>query len=425
MSAQLNRRRVLVMIDQAISSLSNVVVTVFVARSLPAESFGAFGLAIVAFMLVQGTSRALVGETLLSRYSSADADVRGRLVPDMLGAAVTIAGMGAVVVTIAGLATGGEAGRALVALAIVLPLTIVQDTWRYVFIIDRPAGAVAVDVVWLVAVCTVLSTAPGGAGAAWFVIAWGVGGGIGAIAGGLLGRRDLAVPQPLRWLRANRDMGVRFFGEFVTGQAVGQVVLAGVGAIAGLSVIGAVRAAQVFYGPLNTVHQGIYLALVPEGARSAGIAHLRRLMVRATVVLAGIAAVWMWFGLLLADSWGATLFGATWAEAGDLMLPMGLAMIAGSAATGGFAGVRALGDAHESLRARLRTAGPQLVFPLVGAAIGAGQGYAFGFGLGHAASAVVWWAAFGSAIASSRSATCQGGADTGADRLTAESTTNV
>jgi O-antigen/teichoic acid export membrane protein len=253
-------------------------------------------------------------------------------------------------------------------------------------------------------VSAVLSAAPSDAGAAWFVTAWGATAGIGAIAGGFLGRGDLAMPHPLRWLRSNRDMGSRFLGEYVTGQAVGQVVLVGVGAIAGLSVIGAVRAAQVFYGPINTVHQGIYLALVPEGARSTGEVHLRRLMFRATLLLAGVAGGWMWLGLLLPDSWGTTLFGETWPEAGGLLLPIGLAMIAGSAATGAFAGVRALGDARESLRARLRTVGPQLVLPLVGAAVGAGHGYAFGFGLGHAASAVIWWAAFGNALASSRKA---------------------
>lgn len=404
MSAQVNRRRALVVSDQGISSLSNVVVTIFVARSLSAVGFGAFGVAIVAFMLVQGVSRALVGETLLSRYSSVDTETRGSLVPDMLAAAVAISAVGVAVVTVVAVAAGGEAGRALLALGIVLPLVTVQDTWRYIFIIDRPAAAVAVDAVWLVAVCAVLSAAPSDAGAAWFVIAWGATAGIGAIAGGFLGRGDLAMPHPLRWLRSNRDMGSRFLGEYVTGQAVGQVVLVGVGAIAGLSVIGAVRAAQVFYGPINTVHQGIYLALVPEGARSTGEVQLRRLMFRATLLLAGVAGGWMWLGLLLPDSWGTTLFGETWPEAGGLLLPIGLAMIAGSAATGAFAGVRALGDARESLRARLRTVGPQLVLPLVGAAVGAGHGYAFGFGLGHAASAVIWWAAFGNALASSRKA---------------------
>jgi O-antigen/teichoic acid export membrane protein len=388
------------MADQGMSSLSNVVVSVFVARSLTPTGFGAFGAAIVAYLLAQGTTRALIGEPLLSRYSASDAAARRPLVSDMLGAALVTSLAGSAVVALTGFFVGGVAGSALVALAVVLPLVLVQDTWRYVFIIDRPGQAVVVDAVWLATVCAVLAAAPRGAGAAWYVLAWGCTGGLGAVAGMILGRSALAWPHPMRWLRNNRDMGLRFLGEFATGQAVGQVVLAGVGAIAGLSVIGAVRAAQVFYGPLNTIHQGIYLALVPEGARTTSAHRLRRLMARASALLVGVAAVWMCVGLVMPDSWGTALFGETWTEAADLMLPMGLAMIAGSAATGGFAGVRALGAAAESLRARLRTVGPQVVFPLVGAVIAAGQGYALGFGLGHGVSAVIWWAAFRSALRS-------------------------
>jgi O-antigen/teichoic acid export membrane protein len=197
-------------------------------------------------------------------------------------------------------------------------------------------------------------------------------------------------------------MASRFLGELVTGQAVGHIVLAGTGALAGLGVVAAVRAAQVVYGPLNTVHQGIYLALVPEGARTAGPAHLRRLMVRATVVIVAVAALWMLVALLVPDAWGRALFGDTWAEASDVLLLMGLAVVAGSAITGGFAGVRALGAARESLRARLRTVGPQFVLPLTGAAIGAAGGYAAGFGLGNLAAAVVWWTTFARALSSHR-----------------------
>ncbi len=360
------RRRAVVMADQAASSLSNVVVSIFVARALPPEGFGAFGVAFVAFLLTQGIARALIGEPLLSRFSAAPADTRRALVPDMLGTALTVAGVAIVAVTVAGLAVGGPAGSALLALACVLPLVLIQDTWRYAFIVDRPGAALAVDVVWLVTVCAVLPAAPADAGAPWFVIAWGLSGGVGALAGVVLGRASLGRPHPTRWLRANRDMGGRFLGEFATGQAVGQLVLVGTGAIAGLGVLAAVRATQVFYGPLNTVHQGIYLALVPEGARAAGPSQLRRLMVKATVLIVAIAVAWTIVGQLLPDAWGRALLGDTWSDAQDLLLLMGLASVAGSAATGGFAGVRSLGAARESLRARLRTVGPQLVLPLAG-----------------------------------------------------------
>jgi O-antigen/teichoic acid export membrane protein len=400
--AHVNRRRALVMADQGASSLSNVVFSIFVARALPTEGFGAFGVAFLAFLLAQGVWRAVIGEPLLSRYSAVDAATRRALVPDLLGASLTVAIVVLAAVAVAGLAVGGPVGTALLGLACVLPLVAVQDTWRYVFIVDRPGAALMVDLVWLAAVCVVLPAAPSDAGAAWFIVAWGLTGGVSALAGAVAGWGSLARPHPTRWLSTNRDMASRFLGELVTGQAVGHLVLACTGALAGLGVVAAVRAAQVVYGPLNTVHQGIYLALVPEGARTAGPAQLRRLMVRATVVIVAVAALWMLVALLVPDAWGRALFGDTWAEASDVLLLMGLAVVAGSAITGGFAGVRALGAARESLRARLRTVGPQFVLPLTGAAIGAAGGYAAGFGLGNLAAAVVWWTTFARALSSHR-----------------------
>ena len=178
------------MVDQGVSGLSNVVVSVFVARSLSESEFGAFSVAAIVAMLTMGVSRALIGEPLLSRFSAVAAEVRARLVPDMLGAALVVSVVVAAVVAVVGAVLGGQAGTALLALALVLPLIVVQDTWRYAFIVDRPAAALGVDVVWLAGVCVALPLAPGGAEAAWYVVAWGLaggrgrGGGAGARAGG-------------------------------------------------------------------------------------------------------------------------------------------------------------------------------------------------------------------------------------------------
>jgi hypothetical protein len=388
------------MADQALSSLSNVLVSIFVARSLPPEGFGAFGVAVAAYLLTLGTTRALIGEPLLSQHSEATPAERRQLVPHMIGGSVIAGLVAAVVVAAGGLIVRGASGSALTALAIVIPLMLVQDCWRYAFIVDRPGAAVAVDLAWLVGVCAAMPLAPADAGPSWFVVAWGLTAGLGAVVGLVASGDARIVPRPGRWFADHREMGARFMGEFVTGQAVTQFVLVGLGAIAGLSVFGAVRAAQVFFGPINTVHAGAYLALVPEGAQAiAQPERLRRLMIRASVGLAAIALSWMCVGLALPDRWGAELFGPTWADATDLILPIGLTMVAGSLITGGFAGVRSLGAASDSLQARLRTVPPLLVLPLVGAAVAAGEGYAAGLGAAQLASAAIWWTAFRRALA--------------------------
>jgi hypothetical protein len=112
------------------------------------------------------------------------------------------------------------------------------------------------------------------------------------------------------------------------------------------------------------------------------------------LLVTAAAAAWMVVGLVLPDRLGTALFGETWTDAGDLMLAMGLATVAGSLATGGFAGLRSLGAAKLSLRARLYSLPPMFGFTLVGAATAAALGYTIGWAVANAVVAAIWWAAF-------------------------------
>ena len=284
-----NRRRVLVMADQAASSLSNTLVGIFAARALSAEGFGAFGLAWVAYFLVQGACRALVGEVLLSIHSAEDAERRGRRLPEILGATLTVSAVAAVGAAAVGVLLEPPSSSALLAFAVVIPVVLVQDTWRFVCIVDRAGTALLLDVVWLVAVCGVLAAAPEGAGAGWFVAAWGLSAAPAVAVAALADRRFLTWRlRPLRWLVAERATTSRFFGEYLTAQAGQQLTLAAVSGLAGIAALGAVRASQILYGPLNTIHRGIYMAVVPDGARvRSDPPRLRRLAVRATALVSG------------------------------------------------------------------------------------------------------------------------------------------
>lgn len=390
------RRRALVMADQGASSLSNILVGIFAARAMPAEGFGAFGLAWVAYFIALGACRALVGEPLLSLYSHEDADRRARRVPSLLGATLTISLVAAALVATAGALVDGQASTALLAFAVVAPAVLIQDTLRFVYIVDRAAMALALDVAWLVTVCAVLAQAPDDAGAGWFVIAWGLSAVPSLLVAAAADRRSLSWRwPPVRWLASERATSGRFFGEFLSVQASQQVTMAAVAGIAGMAALGAVRASQILYGPLNTIHRGIYMAVVPDGARArTDPSRLRRLAVRATVLIVVVAVGWMVVALVMPSSIGDQLFGATWDEGRHLVVPMGLAMIAGSAATGGFAGVRSLGDARTSLRARLASLPGEMLLPLLGAWWGGAVGFALGFAAARVVTAAVWWRAF-------------------------------
>ncbi|HEY8527406.1 MAG TPA: hypothetical protein VIL48_20740 [Acidimicrobiales bacterium] len=393
--ARIGRRRALVMIDTATSSLSNVLVTIMVAGLLDPTGFGAFSVAMVTYPLAVGVVRAIVGEPWLSAHSTDGPAERNRALADLVPASLVVSLACSAVIAAFAAVDGGSSTAPLVALALVFPYLGVQDALRHVAIIDRPQVALASDLAWLLIVAGFVVAAPSGASPEWFVVAWGVSGAVGLLLAMVALRVPLRRGRAWDWLTQHRTLSSAYFGEYLTARAGGQVVLLLLGAIAGLSALGAVRAAQVFYGPLNVLHAGLYLMLVPDGARRRDRPRsLKRLMVAATVVVSGTAGAWTVAGLVLPDGVGRALFGDTWTDAQELMLPMGLAMVAGGTATGAFAGLRSLAAARHSLRARLYSLPPQLGFTVVGAAVGSAIGYTIGFGIANAVVGVIWWAVF-------------------------------
>jgi hypothetical protein len=389
----LGQRRTLVMLDQGASSLSNIVVTVIAARALEPVAFGAFSAAMVGYQLVLGGVRAGVGEPWLSGHAVDGRGERQRAIADLMHAAVGLSSLCAVLLLVAASVVTGPSGGPLLALALVFPILGLQDALRFVAVVDRPQIALASDLAWLIAIVLLLVVGPGDGGPAWLVGLWGAAGGVGLVVALVGIGASPAGGSARRWFRDHREMAASYMGEFGSARAAAQLVLFGVGAIAGLGALGAVRAAQVFYGPLNTLFAGAFLALVPDGARKrAAPRELRGMMVVATVLVTGVAVGWSIVGLLMPDRWGVALFGDTWEDAEGLMLPMGLAVIAGSLATGGIAGLRSLAAPRLSLRARVIGLPPQALATMVGAAIGGGAGYTWGFAVGNLVVAVIWWA---------------------------------
>jgi hypothetical protein len=397
------RRRVACILDQGASSLSNVVVFVLAARTLPPTAVGAFGIAMLGYQLVLGGVRAMVGEPLLSGYSHLGPTARRQVSADLLGSAFFLSLVASALTAGLSWVFGGITGAALLALAVILPFVVMQDTWRFVLIIDRAAAALATDVLWLVLVLVVLTQAPAGADVAWFVYAWGITGGVSALGAHLLGWGLAARPHPWRWIVQHRDMAGRFFGEFVTANATAHLSTAGLSAVSGLVAVGAAKASQVFFGPITTAHNALALVVVPEGARSRDDPRrLRRMMYIVAAVISLLALLWTVVGAFLPDRWGASLFGATWPAVSELMLPMGLGLVAAGVASAGLIGLRALGDAQRSLQARLASAPPLALLPLAGAVADDAVGFVVGLGVARLVSAVIWWQMFSRSLSASQ-----------------------
>lgn len=393
-------------LDQAVSSCTNFGITVVAARELSRTGFGVFGLAFAASILVMGLVRALVTEPLLSRPELAGGDRRRPSWAAATGASLSlgcVAGAGAL---IAGLLVADQLGAALLALALVLPCVCVQDAWRYCFMSQgRPKSALVNDGFWLLAQMVVLVVLA--AGGRWspasVLLAWGGAGAAAAVLGFVQAR---VVPHAVAgwsWVRNQRDLGGRYCLEFVASTGVTQVAFLGLGAVATLADVGAVRGAMTYYGPLGVLFSSILLAVVPGATvMRADQAALRRLM---TVVSAGVfaaALAWMALALALPGSVGREVFGDSWESTRAVLLPMGLTFVANGVAAGPYVGLRSLAAAREGLHVRLLSLPLVIGGSLAGAAMDGAVGFGYGLAAATAVTTVVYWRQF--TLASSRTA---------------------
>lgn len=381
--------------DQGVSSLTNFALGIVVARALDAAGFGVFGLAWVTYGVVLNVSRGLCSDPFTVRFSAADPAERARAVARMTGCTLLVGGTAGAVTAGIGAVLGGPLGAAFVALGIVLPGVLLQDAWRFAFFAAGAGRRSFVnDLTWAVLLVPALALASAAPSVPAFVLAWGVSGGL----AGVLGCVQAGIrPRPTAaagWLREQRDLGPRYLIENVSLSGAAQLRLFGLGALAGLAAVGAIRGGELLIGPFLALLMGISVISVPEAARVRRAAPHRLLQfcLLLGTVQALAAAVWGVLLLMLPDAWGRALLGDVWPGAAALVVPMTITVMGSSMSTGAMTGLRSLGAARRSLRAQLVAAAAYALFGIAGAWVGGAPGSAWGLVAATSLAAAVWWA---------------------------------
>jgi O-antigen/teichoic acid export membrane protein len=389
--------------DQALSSLTNFLLGIFVARSVDALGFGAFSVAFTAYLVALGISRALTTEPLVVRFSSTRTETWKEGTRAATGAAVLIGVLLACLCAAAALIFSGQLRVALLILAPLLPGLLLQDTWRYAFFAaDRDKQAFINDLIWAIVLFPALTVllVTESATVGWLIAVWGGAAAAAAVAGI---RQAGLIPAPNmtpRWFRDQRDLAPRFLGEFSIGSGVSQLTLLGIGAVASLAELGSLRAGQILMGPLNVLFLGAGLVTIPEGVRiqRQSVTRLRKYVLSVAAVLAFFTLGWGITALTLPDALGRAILAANWAAAQPVILPLTVSMIAFGFTTSAGAGLRALAAARESLRAKCLSAPGMATAGLVGASMAGSIGAAWGLAIGQTAAAAIWWAFLAHAI---------------------------
>src|SRR5215813_7175836 len=115
--------------DQAMSSLTNFAVGIYVVHTLGAVQFGAFSLAYVSYGFALNASRGLATDPLMVRFSGTDVPTWRRAVARCTGTATTVGLVGGVVVLGVAALFSGTARYAFFALGLTLPGLMLQDSW--------------------------------------------------------------------------------------------------------------------------------------------------------------------------------------------------------------------------------------------------------------------------------------------------------
>jgi O-antigen/teichoic acid export membrane protein len=394
------RRLRTITVDQAISSASNVLVSVLAARALGVSDFGWFGLVLITYVATQGAARALVGEPLLVRPVEAESRPG-----EAIGTAMVLSGAIALIVTAAGALTAlvqRDLGLGLVALGVFLPLIFLQDLGRYLaFATHHPGRALVLDLTWLgllvVAVGAVLVS--GSQSLVWFVVAWA---GSGAVAG-------LLTPLPYRhapdgggrirlglgWLRETWPFSWRYALSFASMQSASLGASIAIVGIAGARALGAVRGALLLLGPFTQLQAASIAAGVAEVSRmEPGSDAVARHVRRTTSLTVGVALANAVVLLVLPDVLGRLVLGATWEPTQRLLWPACLQMVM----LGLISGVR---SALLGLRAVRTTTTLDIVgtavtlgLTVIGAFVNGSLGAFWFLAGGQAVVAMMWWATY-------------------------------
>lgn len=315
------RRLVFSVLDQGVSSLSNVLLSVAVARVAPPAVYAHFLLGLTIVVAILTVTRQSVGAYLVAQGGSADAE-RGERVGCALLLQYSMAPLAAVGPCVLLVGPGELGSRAvLFALAVAGPVAVAQDGLRYLAVSRGRAGvALASDVLWLAFFLLAWPLVTRfGAAPFLLTVAWGAGALVGFL---VLAKAVGARPRVRgwrRWWTDSQGTVVRLLGDGVISAATPIGVVALIGVLLPLVQSGAYLAATVLFGPVNVLITLFAFVLSAELER---VRERRRAVL--TFLAVGLStgaaiALYTCATLLLPASWGQALLGATWATAQPIL----------------------------------------------------------------------------------------------------------
>ena len=336
--------------DQLLSSGTNFLVGIVIARTLGPAGLGSFALAFGGWLVMSSFLRAFITQPYMVAASGSVGTEWGDDTASAAGAQLVLGCASGVSLLVAGLIVGPTepTGSALVVVGVFAAPLALQDFWRFAAFSRRlPRKAVMNDGVWAIVQAAALGTliATDRLTAATAMSAWG----IGALAGALVGIaqfriRPITGPIMRRWVRRHAALG----GWMALTSAIYSIgsyaVLIMLGSL-GRKAIGGWRSTMALFAPaqlLATSAESIMLPtavpLVKDGKRH----RLKVICILYSVGLAGCFAVVGVGLLLLGPIVFRLVFGPEFSQFAQLVPPVLVQTVAAGLSSGASVGIRAL-----------------------------------------------------------------------------------
>lgn len=377
--------------DQMVASLGNAALSLVVARSVSTSEFGAFAVAFAIYAFVLGIAQAVGGQVLIIRFSDVDVGTRRSAAADATATALTVGVVSAAALAALAAIMHSPIRNVLLAVSVLLPALLVQDTWRTVFIsAGEPRKAFLNDLTWtlLQMVLFIALVTAGTTHAFWFILAWGGAAAFAALLGGHQAGQRPHFRGVIRFLSRHGDLSRTLVAQWVVAVGSVQVAFLLIAVLGGVQTVGALRGAQTILGPANVLGVALVSFAVPELVRaSPGPSGLMRAAAIMSGVLIAANAAWGAILLFLPDRFGLQLLGASWRSAREVLPAMVLLACCVAATSGCGAVFRALDRPGYSFLTSAASGALMLILSVAGGMLAGAAGAADGFAL--AASLVV------------------------------------
>lgn len=319
-------------IDQALFALSNLVITLAVARGGGTDALGSFSIAFAAYLVVLGCSRSLVSEPLLATpRREGDRAVEA--------ATITLTSLfalaGAFVVGLLALLLGRVE---LLVVAVAFPVVLVHDLLRYhAFRRGMPAVAALLDGGWLLGAVIAWPVVTSSASPSVAVLCWAGGAvvGIGAGYRALRPRFSNVSSAILWWRREAGGLARPLLLDSIIVAISAQAVVFVVASMAGDSELGTLRAGQIYFGPMMVAFAALGVLIVPHLAQRPHLT-TTRIAIWLSVAMAAVAGVASIAILAAEPILRVVLYAGTIDIPQALLIPLACQAVL-AAASGGFA----------------------------------------------------------------------------------------